>query len=101
MAFLVEKSAIERLEIKCFYLQYCKSSFSHPWWDKLLPFSTKGLEEEVFVQIIEFSPSHLEDDPIKVYSSPLPWGGLGRGTEIVLCLNVYKYLLLFFTLSFI
>lgn len=26
MGFLVEKYARERLEIKCFYLQYCKST---------------------------------------------------------------------------
>lgn len=30
MGFLVEKSAVERLEIKCFYLQYCKSTFPQP-----------------------------------------------------------------------
>lgn len=31
MGFLVEKSAVERLESKCFYLQYCEATFiPHP-----------------------------------------------------------------------
>lgn len=69
MGFLVEKSAIERLEIECFYLQYCKSTFPLLWWDKLLelPLSFKGLEVGVFIQIIEFLPSHLEDEQVKIY----------------------------------
>lgn len=49
------------------------------------------------MQITEFAPSPLEDDQIKVYSSTLPWGGMG-GAETVSCLNVCKYLLLFVTL---
>lgn len=43
MGFLVEKSAVERLEIKCFYLQSCEATF-YPTsfgWNKM-PFSLEG-----------------------------------------------------------
>lgn len=48
------------------------------------------------MQIIEFSPSPLEDEQVKVYFSILTWGRTERGGETISFLNVYKYVLLFF-----
>lgn len=59
-------------------------------------FLTRSLEVEGFVQIIEFSPSPLEDEQVKVYFSILTWGRTERGGETISFLNVYKYVLLFF-----
>lgn len=96
MGFLVEKYARERLEIKCFYLQYCKStSFGGV---NQLPFLLQVWRWGGFIQMIEFSPSNLEAGQTKVYLSTLTWARTGKGRDTILCLNVYKHTLLFSSL---
>lgn len=48
------------------------------------------------IQMIEFPPSNLESGQIKVYFSTLTWAKSGRVGDTILCLNVYKHILLFF-----